>query len=70
VALIRCPGCDKGVSPRAASCPHCGEPINTEAIPKVRLNCPGCGGSGKGRWVGLLFGGWAKCELCRGKGVL
>lgn len=27
IILIRCPACDKGVSNKANSCPHCGHPL-------------------------------------------
>ncbi len=37
MALIKCPACSKDVSSNAASCPHCGEPIDTS------IKCPKCG---------------------------
>lgn len=38
MALIKCPECEREISDKAASCPHCGMPIGTAAIgsePKV-----------------------------------
>jgi len=36
MALIKCPECDKEISDRAASCPHCGCPLVEEA-PKTPI---------------------------------
>ena len=27
--LIKCPACQKDISPNAVACPHCGEPVKT-----------------------------------------
>lgn len=35
--VIKCPACSGSVSSEAASCPHCGQPINTA------MKCPKCG---------------------------
>jgi len=36
LALINCPACDKQVSSKAVSCPHCGHPLaETESPPKM-----------------------------------
>ncbi|MBZ9688385.1 ribosomal protein L7/L12 [Clostridium estertheticum] len=32
--LIKCPMCDKDISPNALSCPHCGEPMKIQAQEK------------------------------------
>jgi hypothetical protein len=37
-ALIKCKACDRDVSPKAASCPHCGEPV---APPKEKQTATG-----------------------------
>ena len=37
--LIKCPACNKDVSINAASCPNCGQPIDTT------IKCPKCGSS-------------------------
>lgn len=43
MALIKCTECNKDVSDKAASCPNCGNPINTQTIPDQEyLCCPSC----------------------------
>ncbi len=37
MALIKCSECEKEVSDQAASCPHCGNPINDNEL-KVQLS--------------------------------
>lgn len=32
MSLIKCPACEKDLSPNAASCPHCGEPMRAPLI--------------------------------------
>jgi predicted amidophosphoribosyltransferase len=29
MSLIKCPACEKDVSPKAPACPHCGEPLKS-----------------------------------------
>ena len=43
MALINCSECGKEISDKAASCPHCGNPIN-QPVPKEEeyLCCPKC----------------------------
>ena len=36
MALIHCPECKKEISSAAESCPHCGNPMNTQ------IKCPSC----------------------------
>lgn len=38
-SIITCPACQGKVSNQAKSCPHCGQPINTQII------CPKCNSS-------------------------
>jgi DNA-directed RNA polymerase subunit RPC12/RpoP len=40
MALFNCPECGKEISDKAASCPHCGNPINVES--EEYLCCPKC----------------------------
>jgi predicted nucleic acid-binding Zn ribbon protein len=30
MSLIKCPACEKEISPNAPTCPHCGEPLKTK----------------------------------------
>lgn len=38
MALIKCPECEREVSDKAVSCPHCGYPINDPTVPDVDNN--------------------------------
>lgn len=44
MALINCPECGKEISDKAASCPNCGNPMNTHAdnSEKEHIRCPKC----------------------------
>ncbi|MBW9155937.1 ribosomal protein L7/L12 [Clostridium tagluense] len=35
--LIKCPMCDKDISPNAISCPHCGEPMKLQQEKEVQV---------------------------------
>lgn len=37
MTLINCPACKKEISNKAASCPHCGHPIN-ESETSIKIN--------------------------------
>lgn len=43
MALITCPECGKEISDKAAACPHCGNPMNTQNQQEEYLCCPKCG---------------------------
>lgn len=44
MALIKCPNCDKDISDKAKSCPHCGHiPVTPAAIDPKPLICEDCG---------------------------
>ncbi|MHC1746943.1 MAG: hypothetical protein AB9856_00965 [Cellulosilyticaceae bacterium] len=36
--LIKCPMCQKDISPNAISCPHCGEPMKKEEVSEDKYN--------------------------------
>jgi len=36
MALVKCPDCEKEISPSASSCPNCGRPMQSAII------CPNC----------------------------
>ena len=55
MALVKCSECSREISNKAASCPHCGCPI--EQVINVR--CPGCG-----KMKHLLTCEWVKCAMC------
>ena len=42
MALINCPECDKEISDKAISCPHCGNPMNQPVQDEEYLCCPKC----------------------------
>ena len=43
MALINCPECKKDISDKAASCPHCGCPVNPQPICQEEyVCCPKC----------------------------
>ena len=42
MALINCPECGKEISDKAASCPHCGNPMNQPVQDEEYLCCPKC----------------------------
>lgn len=44
MALVKCPDCEKGVSPKAENCPGCGSPIAAlyRQIPPEVANCSEC----------------------------
>ncbi|MBU5311059.1 hypothetical protein KQI38_03400 [Tissierella carlieri] len=37
MALVKCPACEKMISPNAEECPNCGEPMK-----KGVISCPNC----------------------------
>lgn len=37
MALIKCPECQRDVSPEAVSCPQCGHPLKTATAPPLQI---------------------------------
>jgi len=68
MTLIKCIECGKEVSDQAASCPHCGAPIQSSASNKTKSNPVSCNGclAVFGVFIGLIFIGSVISNIANG----
>lgn len=66
MALVKCPACEKMISPNAEKCPNCGEPM------KKGIRCPNCSSSNVNKISGaskvgsaVMFGVFAAGKLTK-----